>query len=169
MDFFESLIMAIFAKKAAKEIAKEFSDEAPVSTIGRRRKATYHSLRSTYHNIEDFPPSLLTELFTREPDLLDKASGEDVREILNVQTTHYQHKGKFHYGETWFTISAENRFICKELLSSIGDHSFRKHNLVDYSNRLFSPIANPIQHSITIGEYTLYYKHNFYNIASILD
>lgn len=169
MGFIESLIMTIFAKKAVKDIAKEFSDECPVRTNKGSSTATYHNLREIYYNIEDFPPSLLGELFRNEPDFLDKESGEDVRELLGVQATHYLYKGVIHTGETWFTISVQNRYLCKELLSTLTDRNFRKHDLIDYSNRLFSPIADPAQHSITIGDYTLYYKYAlFYNLTLML-
>lgn len=169
MDFIESLIMAIFAKKAAKEIAKEFSDEHPVCKPRENPKATYHNLPEVYYNIEDFPPSLLGELFRHEPDFLDKTSGEDVRELLRIQATHHLHKGVLHTSETWFTISAQNRFVCKELLDSISELNYRDHNLTDFSNRLFAPVANPAQHSISIGEYTLFYKYAlYYNLTLML-
>ena len=169
MGFIESLIMTIFAKKAVKEIAKEFSDERPVHTSRGGSKATYHNLREIYYNAEDFPSYLLGELFRNEPDFIDKACGEDVRELLGIQATHYLYKGVLYSGETWFTISAQNRFLCKELLSSIMDRNYRDHDLIDYSNRFFSPVANPAQHSITIGDYTLYYKYAlYYNLTLML-
>lgn len=71
-----------------KEIAKEFSDERPAHTTRGSSKATYHNLREVYYNTEDFPPSLLDELFHNEPDFINKESGEDVRELLEVQATH---------------------------------------------------------------------------------
>lgn len=135
MGFIESLIMTIFAKKAVKEIAKEFSDERPVHTSRGGSKATYHNLREIYYNAEDFPSYLLGELFRNEPDFIDKACGEDVRELLGIQATHYLYKGVLYSGETWFTIIAKNRFLCKELLSSIMDRNYRDHDLIDYSNR----------------------------------
>jgi len=169
MGFIESLIMTIFAKKAMKEIANEFSDKPPVYTQNRSTQASYYTLREVYHDIGDFPSSLLGELFRREPDFINKESGEDVRELLGIQATHYLYKGVLYTSETWFTISAENRFLCKELLSSIMDRNYRDHDLVDYSNRLFSPVANPAQHSITLGDYTLYYKYAlYYNLTLML-
>lgn len=169
MGFIESLIMTIFAKKALKEIANEFSDESPVYMQNSGSQASYYTLREKYHDIGDFPPSLLEELFRREPDFIDKECGEDVRELLGIQATHYLYKGVFYSSETWFTISAQNRFLCKELLSSIMDRNYRDHDLIDYSNRLFSPVANPAQHSITIGDYTLYYKYAlYYNLTLML-
>lgn len=169
MGFIESLIMTIFAKKAVKEIAKEFSDERPAHTTRGSSKATYHNLREVYYNTEDFPPSLLDELFHNEPDFINKESGEDIRELLEVQATHYLYRGVLYSGETWFTISARNRYLCKELLSTLTDRNFRNHDLVDFSDRMFSPIANPSQHSITIGDYTLYYKYTlFYNLTLML-
>lgn len=169
MGFIESLIMTIFAKKALKEIAKEFSDERPVHTSRGGSKATYHNLWEIYYNAEDFPSYLLGELFRNEPDFIDKECGEDVRELLGIKATHYLYKGVLYSGETWFTISAQNRFLCKELLSSIMDRNYRDHDLIDYSNRLFSPVANPAQHSITLGDYTLYYKYAlYYNLTLML-
>lgn len=169
MGFIESLIMTIFAKKAVKEIAKEFSDERPVHTSRGGSKATYHNLREIYYNAEDFPSFLLGELFRNEPDFIDKECGEDVRELLGIQATHYLYKGVLFSGETWFTISAQNRFLCKDLLSSIMDRNYRDHDLIDYSKRLFSPVADPAQHSITIRDYTLFYKYAlYYNLTLML-
>ena len=169
MGFLESLIMTIFTKKAVKEIAKSFSDEHPSPAAREGSMATYYNLRNVFYHVEDFSPMLLEELFRYEPDFLDKESGEDVRELLGVQVTHYLFKSVLHSSETWFTISAQNRYICKELLSTIMDRNFRSHDLIDYSNRLFSPIANPAQHSITIGDYTLYYKYAlYYNLTLML-
>ena len=169
MGFIESLIMTIFSKKALKEIANEFSDEPPVYTQNKNARASYYTLREVYHDIGDFSSSLLGELFRREPDFINKESGEDARELLEIQVTHYMYKGVLYSSETWFSISAENRFLCKKLLSSLMDKNYRDHDLIDYSNRLFSPIANPAQHSITIGDYTLYYKYAlFYNLTLML-
>ena len=116
MGFIESLIMTIFSKKALKEIANEFSDEPPVYTQNKNARASYYTLREVYHDIGDFSSSLLGELFRREPDFINKESGEDARELLEIQVTHYMYKGVLYSSETWFSISAENRFLCKKLL-----------------------------------------------------
>ena len=169
MGFWESLVMTIFAKKVLKEVSNEFSRDQ--STNGRHSggMATYQGLRNTYYDIHQMPSSLLNELFRREPDFIDKTCGEDARELLNVVVVSYEYRGQRVWGENWFTISAKYRFLYKGMLSSIMDQNFRDYEIVDYSERPFAPVANPAAHSITIGNYTLYFNHTlYYNLTLML-
>lgn len=133
------------------------------------KTATYQGLWTTYYNTTDFPQGLLGELFRRKPDYIDKSMGDDAREIFAIYPYKYDFHGQTVYQKTWFTISAKNRFLCKDLLTFSGGENLRDKALEDFSDKLFAPKARPADRAIMVGDYTWYFDHPLeYNLSLML-
>lgn len=166
MDFLEKMILFFGVKKSLESIDESRNKPKKRNLFG---VATYSGLRQTYYSIEDYPDYLLDELFRREPDHIDGETGPDCREYLNLNMSQYKHKDQTIYGDTWFTLSINNRLLCNAFLDGLLNEDLRNYNLIDFSSKPFNAIGNPNSRSIKIGDYTLYFNHPYhYNLTLML-
>jgi len=164
MGLMDKLIAAFCAQKAVESV----DWDEMLSTSVRTGKATYYGLRKFYYKIEDFSDKLLDELFLREPDFIDGSISTDCREYFHINTDQYLYKNRLIHGTANFTLSINNRFLYPDFIDEIDANNLRDYDLIDFSNRRFDPIANPNAHSITIGDYTIYYDHPFYYNVTLM-
>ncbi len=165
MGLLDNLIAIFCAQKALESL----ENDTPSTKKKWYSRATYTGLRQHYYNIDEYPDSLLDELFRREPDLIDGTISSDCREYLQLEFQKYSYKGRTVYGKTCFTISTNNRFLCQDFINEFDGHHLRDYDLIDFSHCYFAPVANPVAQSITIGDYTLFFDHPFYyNVALML-
>lgn len=105
MDFLEKFLLSIFAQKAIKSAATSLDKNS------NRTNSYYRQLRTRYFSMGELSHSMLNDLFSREPDLIEGQTGPDCREFLHVKVSRYAYCGHMIYGDSWFTISANDRFI----------------------------------------------------------
>lgn len=163
MGFIEALVLSLLAHKAA------ISVDANYASQNTRSNSFYKQIRIRYFSLSEISSTMLHDLFMREPDLVDGQTGPDCQEFLQVKVSRYIYRGQLYFGDSWFTISPKNRFLCNNLIDNLMTNNLRECALVDYSSKLFSPIENVVEHSISIGDYTLFFDHPFfYNLTLML-
>lgn len=162
MNFLESLLLTFFAHKATKEVVE-------TAAATPRGSNHYTNLRKRFYRVGEIPPSVLTELFYMEPDLIDTGNGDDCREFLKIKVSRFRIGDKTFWEDSWFTISAKNRFIGVGIIDDMMEDNLRDMNLDDFSSKPFNPSANPSEHSITVEKYTFYFDRPFfYNLTILL-
>ncbi len=174
MGLIESFIKTFFLQKAVKEVAKTFGDTTD-SPIGRseyrsnRKHRRVGEIRSAYFAWDEVSGTLLTELFRKEPDLIDGEITDDCREFLNIFPSKHLHNGVMCYDKTCFTFSARNRFFAEGHYNSLMLENMRDCEYVDFSMQPINPIVEPLTRSISLAGYTLFFDQPFfYNLMLML-
>lgn len=140
-----------------------FDDERKTA---RRKGPTFHGMWDRFFSEEEAERYGLEALRTECPHIFEEVP--DVCEYLNIKPERYTHKGQLFCNGEFFTVSAKDRFICKGLLDS-SEETLRELPLVDFSEKRFSPIANPFERSISVGDYKFYFERPyFYNLMLML-
>ena len=160
MNFFDWMFLSSLSQKHSPK--RLSNDVSSLYTPNYSERCSYDMLRLKYMVETEATESLLDELFRKEPDFISSEIDPDVRERLYIQVIRYSFNGETFVNKTWFTISMNNRFIYKGILDEVTIDYIRECDLIDYSTRLFSPVANPYEHSISLGDFSFTFDHPFY-------